>query len=97
MEERDAAGQLLDVKATCLKCKKVYFAHPKNGTSRITRHSNLCNKQINVAQILISQSSSSGSLSNYTYDQREDRRSIVQWLVHKNLSFLIVEIINLNI
>ena len=41
--------------------------------------------------MLISQSSSSGSLGNYTYDQKEAHRSIVQWLVFKNLPFLIID------
>ena len=41
--------------------------------------------------MLISQSSSSGSLSNYTFDQKEARQSIVQWLIRKNLSFLIID------
>ena len=55
------------------------------------RHTKDCIKQQNISQMLISQSSSSGSLSNYTYDQKEAHRSIVQWLVRKNLSFLIID------
>ena len=91
VEERDALGHLINVKATCIKCKKYYAAHPKNGTSHLTRHSDACNKQKNINQMFLSQSSSSGSLGNYTYDQKEARRSIVQWLVRKNLPFLIID------
>ena len=40
---------------------------------------------------MISQSSSTDTLSNYTYGQNETHRSIVQWLVRKNLSFIIFD------
>ena len=35
VEERDADGQLKAVKATCIKCNKVYSTHPRNGTSHV--------------------------------------------------------------
>ena len=41
------------------------------------RHTKDCNKQQNIAQMLISQSSSSGSLGNYTFDQKDARWSIM--------------------
>ena len=44
VEERDALGHLVNVKATCIKCKKCYAAHPKNGTSHLMRHTKDCNK-----------------------------------------------------
>ena len=50
-----------------LKCNKVYITHSRNRTSHILRHAAFCNKQKNVGQMLLSQSLSSGSLSNYIY------------------------------
>ena len=53
----------------------------KNGTSHLTRHLK-CHAQQNenkdIRQMMVSQSSTTGSLSNWTYDQKVARQSIVK-------------------
>ena len=44
VEDRDASGHIVNVKATCIKCKKYYRAYPKNGPSHLMRHTNVYNK-----------------------------------------------------
>ena len=53
VEERDASRHLVNVKVTCINCKKCYSAHPKNRTSHLMRHTKDCNKQQNISQMLI--------------------------------------------
>ena len=40
---------------------------------------------------MVSQSSTTGSLLNRTYDQKVVRQSIVKWLIKRNLLFLMID------
>ena len=41
--------------------------------------------------MMVSQSSTTGILSNWTYDQKVAHQNIVKWLIKRNLLFLTID------
>ena len=91
--ERGPDGKVIKTIAKCKICGSVLNAMTKNGTSHLSKHCHGCNqnKNIDIRQMMVLQSSTTGNLSNWTYDQKVARQSIVKWLIKHNLSFLTIK------
>ena len=66
----------------------------KNDTSHLTKHLHghrQQNQNKDIRQMMVLQSSTTGSLSNWTYDQKVVCQSIVKWLIKHNLLFLTID------
>ena len=79
--ERGPDGKVIRATAKCKICNNLLNAMTKNDTSRLTRHLKghaQQNQNKDIRQMMVSQSSTTGSLSNWTYDQKVARQSIVK-------------------
>ena len=79
--ERGPDGKVIRATSKCKICNNLLNAMTKNDTSHLTRHLKghaQQNQNKDIRQMMVSQSSTTDSLSNWTYDHKVAHQSIVK-------------------